>query len=169
MLRTVSEYLDAWRDGRRVYIGSELVQKVTTHWAFRNTARSFANLYDRTNNYHQVAEVVCKPLGAGPFQMPADSSVLSYPRLRETFETYWSVVSTSAVERFKFIRLAWDYFGSQLASRHSQYERFDAGPQFVNALYNFFNCPWNERRDPINATVADMTEPELKVSLGAAE
>ena len=116
MLRTGSEYLDALRDGRRVYIGSELVQEVTTHRAFRNTTRSFANLYDRTNNYHQVAEVVCKPLGAGPFQMPADSSVLSYPRLRETFETYWSVAGTNSVERFEFIRLTWDYFGSELAA-----------------------------------------------------
>jgi 4-hydroxyphenylacetate 3-monooxygenase len=47
MLRTGTDYLQALRDGRRVYIGSELVRDVTTHPAFRNTARSFADIYER--------------------------------------------------------------------------------------------------------------------------
>mgnify|MGYP000305302662 CR=1 FL=1 len=34
---------------------------------------------------------------------------------------------------------------SDFAGRHTQYERFYAGPQFVHALYNFANTPWNER------------------------
>ena len=36
MLMTGSEYLESIRDGRRVYIGSERVDDVTTHRAFRN-------------------------------------------------------------------------------------------------------------------------------------
>ena len=47
MLRTGQDYLAAIRDGRRIYVGSELVRDVTTHPAFRNTARSFAGIYDR--------------------------------------------------------------------------------------------------------------------------
>ena len=42
MLMTGKEYLDSIRDGRRVYIGGELVEDVTTHPAFRNAAQSFA-------------------------------------------------------------------------------------------------------------------------------
>jgi hypothetical protein len=37
MLMTGSEYLGSIRDGRRVYIGSERVDDVTTHPAFRNS------------------------------------------------------------------------------------------------------------------------------------
>jgi 4-hydroxyphenylacetate 3-monooxygenase len=37
MLMTGSEYLESIRDGRRVYIGSERVDDVTTHPAFRNS------------------------------------------------------------------------------------------------------------------------------------
>jgi 4-hydroxyphenylacetate 3-monooxygenase len=44
---TGSEYLESIRDGRKVYIGSELVEDVTTHPAFRNAAQSFAMIYDR--------------------------------------------------------------------------------------------------------------------------
>lgn len=46
MLRTGKEYLDALRDGRKIYIGSELVTDVTTHPAFRNAAHSYAKLFD---------------------------------------------------------------------------------------------------------------------------
>jgi 4-hydroxyphenylacetate 3-monooxygenase len=47
MLMTGKEYLDSIRDGRRVYVGRELVEDVTAHPAFRNAARSFAMIYDR--------------------------------------------------------------------------------------------------------------------------
>ena len=47
MLRSGDEYLASLRDGRRIYLGGELVTDVTTHPAFRNTARSFARIYDR--------------------------------------------------------------------------------------------------------------------------
>ena len=47
MLMTGSEYLESIRDGRRVYIGSERVDDVTTHPAFRNAAQSLATIYDR--------------------------------------------------------------------------------------------------------------------------
>ncbi len=46
MLRSSKDYLQSLQDGRRIYIGSKLVDDVTTHPAFRNAARSFARLYD---------------------------------------------------------------------------------------------------------------------------
>ena len=46
MLKTASEHLESLRDGRIVYIGSERVDDVTTHPAFRNGARSMAAIYD---------------------------------------------------------------------------------------------------------------------------
>jgi 4-hydroxyphenylacetate 3-monooxygenase len=46
MLKTGAEHLEQLRDGRVVYIGSEKVDDVTTHPAFRNAARSIAAIYD---------------------------------------------------------------------------------------------------------------------------
>src|ERR1700761_2634877 len=43
---TGAEYLASLRDGREVYIQGERVGDVTTHPAFRNSARSIARLYD---------------------------------------------------------------------------------------------------------------------------
>ena len=46
MLKSATEHLESLRDGRVVYIGSEKVDDVTTHPAFRNGARSMAAIYD---------------------------------------------------------------------------------------------------------------------------
>ena len=46
MLRTGKEHLERLRDARTVYIGSERVDDVTTHPAFRNAARTVAAIYD---------------------------------------------------------------------------------------------------------------------------
>ncbi|MFC4948679.1 4-hydroxyphenylacetate 3-hydroxylase family protein [Pseudonocardia sp. GCM10023141] len=43
---TGDEYLESLRDGREVYFRGERVEDVTTHPAFRNSARSIARLYD---------------------------------------------------------------------------------------------------------------------------
>ncbi|XVV06624.1 4-hydroxyphenylacetate 3-hydroxylase family protein [Actinosynnema sp. CA-248983] len=43
---TGQEYLDSLRDGREVYVYGERVDDVTKHPAFRNSARSVAQLYD---------------------------------------------------------------------------------------------------------------------------
>ncbi len=46
MLKAGAKHLDQLRDGRRVYVGGELIDDVTTHPAFRNGARSIAAIYD---------------------------------------------------------------------------------------------------------------------------
>ena len=40
------EYLESLRDGREIYIYGDRVKDVTTHPAFRNTARMIARCYD---------------------------------------------------------------------------------------------------------------------------
>lgn len=46
MLRTGKNYLRSLQDGRRVYVGNELVNDVTTHPSFAGPAGSFAHLFD---------------------------------------------------------------------------------------------------------------------------
>src|SRR5262245_45714969 len=46
MLRTGQEHLESLRDGRVIYIGSERVDDVTRHPAFRGAAQTVAALYD---------------------------------------------------------------------------------------------------------------------------
>ncbi len=46
MLKTGAQHLQSLRDGRRVYIGKELIEDVTTHPAFAHAAQTMAAIYD---------------------------------------------------------------------------------------------------------------------------
>jgi len=91
MLLTGNEYLKSIRDGRRVYVGRELVDDVTTHPAFRNAARSFAMIYDR-KRAPENREVMTFEEGGETF-----SSYFLLPRTREDlqqrFETHRRIAS----------------------------------------------------------------------------
>jgi 4-hydroxyphenylacetate 3-monooxygenase len=58
------------------------------------------------------------------------------------------------------MKLAWDYLGSEFAGRHTQYERFYAGPQFVHAFYNYNNTPWKERKQQVDELIASINIPD---------
>ena len=52
---TGEEYLDSLRDGRTVFVNGESVDDVTTHPAFRNSARMVARLYDTLHDSDRCA------------------------------------------------------------------------------------------------------------------
>src|SRR6266571_7394629 len=56
---TGAEYLASLNDGREVYIYGERVGDVTTHPAFRNTARSIARLYDALHDEKSKDVLTC--------------------------------------------------------------------------------------------------------------
>ncbi len=61
---TGAEYIASLRDGRHVYINGERVRDVTSHPAFRNSARSLARLYDALHD-PQMKEVLTCPTDTG--------------------------------------------------------------------------------------------------------
>ena len=56
---TGTEYLDSLRDDREVYIYGKRVEDVTTHPAFRNSARTMAKLYDSLHDDAKRDELTC--------------------------------------------------------------------------------------------------------------
>ena len=93
MLRTGKDYLAALKDGRKIFIGSELVRDVTTHEAFRNSARSFADLYDRKRAPENVEATSYEENGerfSGWYLMPKDRD-----GLRKRTETHRRIANWS--------------------------------------------------------------------------
>src|SRR2546421_11413755 len=60
---TGEEYLESLRDGREIWIYGERVKDVTTHPAFRNTARMIARLYDALHD--QRKSTLCAETDTG--------------------------------------------------------------------------------------------------------
>lgn len=46
LMQTGKEYLESLQDGRVVYLNGEKIDDVTTHPAYRNSAQSYARMYD---------------------------------------------------------------------------------------------------------------------------
>jgi 4-hydroxyphenylacetate 3-monooxygenase len=68
---TGDEYLESLRDGREVWIYGEQVDDVTTHPAFRNSARSLARLYDALHDpQYQDRLTAPTDTGSGGFTHP---------------------------------------------------------------------------------------------------
>ena len=70
MLKTGAEYLESLRDGRRVYVGGELVTDVTTHPCFRGGAQTVAAIYDMKRD-------------------PANTDITAYLENGELYSSYW--------------------------------------------------------------------------------
>ena len=65
---TGDEYLESLRDGREIWIYGERVKDVTTHPAFRNTARMIARLYDALHDpKHQDVLTTATDTGSGGY------------------------------------------------------------------------------------------------------
>lgn len=56
--QTGAVYLESLRDGREVFLYGERVKDVTTHPAFRNTARMVARLYDALHDDKRKSKIL---------------------------------------------------------------------------------------------------------------
>ena len=134
----------AWQAGLEAMIMGQIQnpEVLVPGYVSVNRRYMYAALHWCTTMHSQICDTVRELMGGGVFQMPADISVVADPKMRETFETYWSVPGQSAVDRMKLFKLAWDLLGSEFAGRHMQYEKFYAGPGFVVTNYSYLNAPW---------------------------
>jgi len=125
-----------------------------------NNRYLYAALQWCAHSYHEIAEEVRLLLGAAPFIMPADDSILEEGPAHDVFEENWKISSATASDRYRFVRMAWDLLASDYAGRHQQYERFYGGPPHIMDLYSFWHAPWAERREGVRHILDDMiSEP----------
>ena len=84
--------------------------------------------------------------GGGLIMLPSSVKDFENPEIaRYIHATQNSAVGTSE-EKVKFMKLAWDAIGSEFASRHTQYEMFYAGAQFVTRGHALRTYDWNRSK-----------------------
>jgi 4-hydroxyphenylacetate 3-monooxygenase len=60
-------------------------------------------------------------------------------------------------ERVKFLKAAWDAIGSEFGSRHTQYEMFYAGAQFVTAGHSYRTFGWKGADEMVQKLLASVS------------
>ena len=108
---TGSEFLESIRDGREIYIHGERVKDVTTHPAFRNSARMIARVYDAMHD-PKTRDIITAPTENG-------GRTHRYFLAPKTVED--QVASRDAIAETQRVTYGWmgrspDYKGSFLAT-----------------------------------------------------
>jgi 4-hydroxyphenylacetate 3-monooxygenase len=92
--------------------------------------------------YGKVMLTLRELAGGGMIMQPSSLLDFGNPELADLIEKTQQSPAAGAREKVKFYRLAWDVVGSEFASRHTQYEMFYAGAQFVTKAHSFRTFDW---------------------------
>ncbi len=100
--------------------------------------------------------------GGALIMLPSGIEDLAGELARYSLEAQ-SSPTLSPVERVKFFKLAWDAIGSEFASRHTQYEMFYAGAEFVVNGHSFRTYDWDAATASVDRLLAGYNlDDELK-------
>ncbi len=107
-----------------------------------NAAR---NLYPRV--FPMLRTIIQQLSASGLMALPTEETMKN-GEIRPDIDMYYQAKNTSAEERIRLFRLAWDIAGSAFGSRQELYERFFFGDpvRMASALYNWYDKePYKER------------------------
>lgn len=105
--------------------------------------------------YPQIITTIRELAGGALIMLPSSAADYTDKELSKLFSSVQiSADGKSPEERVKLMKLAWDAVGSEFASRHTQYEMFYAGAQFVTRGHSFRTYDWAHAKALLD-TVAD--------------
>jgi 4-hydroxyphenylacetate 3-monooxygenase len=93
--------------------------------------------------YPEVIKALRELAGGGLIMLPSSVADFADETLRDLIGRTQQSPVTSSEGRVKFFKLAWDAIGSEFASRHTQYEMFYAGANFVTKGHSFRTFDWD--------------------------
>ncbi|MBT6276529.1 MAG: 4-hydroxyphenylacetate 3-monooxygenase [Chromatiales bacterium] len=97
--------------------------------------------------YPQFINTLRELAGGALIMLPSSASDFENPKLAEVIRSVQvSADGRSDIERVKLLKLAWDAVGSEFAGRHTQYEMFYAGAQFVTRGHAFRTYNWDQAK-----------------------
>jgi len=100
--------------------------------------------------------------GGALIMLPSGIEDLQGELARYSLEPH-SSPTLSPIERVKFFKLAWDAIGSEFASRHTQYEMFYAGAEFVVNGHSYRTYDWDAATASVDRLLSSYNlDDELK-------
>jgi 4-hydroxyphenylacetate 3-monooxygenase len=99
-----------------------------------------------------------RELAGGAFIMlPSSYKDWSNPVIEPLIRKTQRSPSLDPEERVKFLKAAWDAIGSEFGSRHTQYEMFYAGAQFVTAGHSYRTFGWKGADEMVQKLLASVS------------
>lgn len=109
--------------------------------------------------YPQIISKLRELAGGSFIMLPSSEADFADPNLSRIIRTTQRSPAVSPEERVKFLKVAWDAVGSEFGSRHTQYEMFYAGAQFVTRGHSFRTYDWDRATGMIDELMAGYDGP----------
>jgi 4-hydroxyphenylacetate 3-monooxygenase len=121
--------------------------------------------------YGKIMLTLRELAGGGMIMLPSSLKDFANTEMAKLIELTQQSPAAGAQDKVKFYRMAWDVVGSEFASRHSQYEMFYAGAQFVTKGHSFRTYDWPGATGLVDKFLGqyDLAGELAKVSKKAAE
>ena len=107
-------------------------------WPSKTALYSIMALQSELNS--RMLEIIRELTGAAMITLPSSLADFGSADMSGDIERYMRSATTDAKSRVAVMRMAWDFIGSELGSRHQQYEKFYGGASFLvkqNVFRNF--------------------------------
>ena len=115
--------------------------------------------------YAQVMFALRELAGGAMIMLPSSIQDFASAEIRALIDKTQQSPAASSEDRVKFFKLAWDAVGSEFASRHTQYEMFYAGANFVTKGHSFRTFDWDRCTQLVDRMLDSYSlEDELSVS-----
>lgn len=119
--------------------------------------------------YPQFINTIRELSGGALIMLPSSAADFGNPEMAQIIEKVQvSADGRKDTERVKLMKLAWDAVGSEFAGRHTQYEMFYAGAQFVTRAHSFRTYDWDKAASLVS-TITDRYELDGSISDAAAK
>jgi 4-hydroxyphenylacetate 3-monooxygenase len=93
--------------------------------------------------YPRLIDTIRGLAGGALIMLPSSSRDADNPELARIIGLTQRSPISNAADRVDFLKLAWDAIGSEFGSRHTQYEMFYAGAQFVTCAHSYRTYDWD--------------------------
>lgn len=104
--------------------------------------------------YPRLVNAIRELAGGSLIMLPSSLADLTNPDLMPIIKKTQRSPATDPFGRVKFLKAAWDAIGSEFGSRHTQYEMFYAGAQFVTCGHSFRTYDWDAATGLVDSLLA---------------
>jgi 4-hydroxyphenylacetate 3-monooxygenase len=121
-------------------------------WPARNVLYAVMAMQSEFNG--RMLEIIRDLAGSGFITLPSSAKDFDNPEIAADLERYMASATSDAKSRIAFIRLMWDFLGSEFGSRHQQYEKFYGGASFVVKQNVYRNYDFNRATALVDKALA---------------
>jgi 4-hydroxyphenylacetate 3-monooxygenase len=140
--------------------GMEAAGEYYGAWWIPNRHQVYSAQVVTQDLYPKMIQVIRELAGGAFIMLPSSFKDWTNPTLEPIIRKTQRSAAFDPEGKVKFLKAAWDAVGSEFGSRHTQYEMFYAGAQFVTAGHSFRTYGWDGAGKMVDELLASFSLAE---------